>query len=152
MCGSQYSSLLKRSENIKGKFEDSLDCLCVRDTSAPWSVAPRHVISTPHITAPTPRVYFCKKLQKGHICEILSRKELNCKKKIRPCLPLHALSTDMVRSCWVVFLKKAVCYVITFLLTKCACDGFWRCIQPHKKAPSYSPLTLGLVTKGRTIR
>ena len=26
-----------------------------------------------------PRVYFCKKLQKGHICEILSRKGLNCK-------------------------------------------------------------------------
>ena len=24
MCGSQYSSLLKMSENIKGKFEDSL--------------------------------------------------------------------------------------------------------------------------------
>ena len=26
-----------------------------------------------------PRVYFCKKLQKWHICEILSRKGLNCK-------------------------------------------------------------------------
>ena len=25
MCGSQYSSLLKRSENIKGKFEGSID-------------------------------------------------------------------------------------------------------------------------------
>ena len=79
MCGSQYSSLLKMSENIKGKFEDSLDCLCVRGTSAPWSVAPRRVISAPHITAPTPRIYFCKKLQKGHICEIISRKRLNCK-------------------------------------------------------------------------
>ena len=79
MCDSQYSSLPKKSENIKRKFEDSLDYLCVRGTSAPWSVAPRRVISAPHITAPTPRVYFCKKLQKGHICEILSRKELNCK-------------------------------------------------------------------------
>ena len=79
MCGSQYSSLLKKSENIKDKFEDSLDCLCVRGTSAPWSVAPRRVISAPHITAPTPRVYFCKKLQKEHICEILSRKGLNYK-------------------------------------------------------------------------
>ena len=28
-----------------------------------------------------PRVYFCKKLQKEHICEIISRKRLNCKKK-----------------------------------------------------------------------
>ena len=79
MCDSQYSSLLKMSENIKCKFEDSLDCLCVRGTSAPWSVVPRHVISVPHITAPTPRVYFCKKLQKEHICEIISRKGLNCK-------------------------------------------------------------------------
>ena len=26
-----------------------------------------------------PRVYFCKKLQKRHICEIISRKWLNCK-------------------------------------------------------------------------
>ena len=25
MCGSRYSSLLKRSENIKGKFEGSID-------------------------------------------------------------------------------------------------------------------------------
>ena len=25
MCGSQYSSFLKRSENIKGKFEGSID-------------------------------------------------------------------------------------------------------------------------------
>ena len=46
-------------------------------------MAPRHVISAPHITAPTPRVYFCKKLQKEHICEILSRKELNCKNYVR---------------------------------------------------------------------
>ena len=84
MCGSQYSSLLKMSENIKGKFEDSLDCLCVCGTSAPWSVTPRRVISAPHITTPTPRVYFYKKLQKGHICEIISRKGLNCKKKGRP--------------------------------------------------------------------
>ena len=80
MCGSQYSSLLKRSENIKDKFENSLDCLCMRVTSAPWSVAQKCVISAPHITAPTPRVHFYKKLQKGHICEILSRKGLNCKK------------------------------------------------------------------------
>ena len=65
MCGSQYSSLLKRSENIKGKFEDSLDCLCVRGTSASWSVAPRRVISALHITVPTPRVYFCKKVTKN---------------------------------------------------------------------------------------
>ena len=34
MCGSKYSSLLKISENIKGKFEDSLDCLCACGTSA----------------------------------------------------------------------------------------------------------------------
>ena len=79
MCGSQYSSLLKRSENIKAKFEDSLDYLCVSGTSAPLSVAPRRVISAPHITAPTPTVYFYKKLQKMHICEIFSRKGLNCK-------------------------------------------------------------------------
>ena len=79
MCDSQYSSLLKISENIKGKFEDSLYCLCVRGTSAPWYVAPRRVISAPYITALTPRVYFCKKLQKRHICKIISRKWLNCK-------------------------------------------------------------------------
>ena len=82
MCGSQYSSLLKISENIKGKFEDSLDCLCMRGTSAPWSVVPRRVISAPHITAPTPRVYFFQKLEKWHICEIISRKGLNCKKNL----------------------------------------------------------------------
>ena len=51
MCGSQYSSLLKRSKNIKCKFEDLLDCLCMRGTSAPWYVASRRLISAPHITA-----------------------------------------------------------------------------------------------------
>ena len=86
MCGSQYSSLLKRSENIKGKFEDSPDYLCVRGTSAPWSVAPRCVISAPHITAPTPRVYFCKNIiKKAHMWNSFAKRAKL--QKLRPVAP-----------------------------------------------------------------
>ena len=70
MCGSQYSSLLKISENIKGKFEDSLDCLCVRGTLAPWSVAPRRVIS-----APTPGSISAKSYKKGTYVKLFREKD-----------------------------------------------------------------------------
>ena len=74
MCGSQYSSLLKRSENIKAKFEDSLDCLCVSGNSAPLSVAPERVISAPHITAPTPGSISAKSYKKSTYVQLFREK------------------------------------------------------------------------------
>ena len=67
MCGSQYSSLLKMSENIKDKFEDSLDCLCVWHLGAVICGAKTCYLSATYYNADPRGLFLQKVIKKAHM-------------------------------------------------------------------------------------